>query len=182
MADKIKFMTPPIWKVDTTSYQDYKFEVELWTKFTKLENNQQGFAVYSTLPHERDIHDKIRLAIQNDEIKLEEENAVTQIFNILDLSFKEDDLTSVYETWKRFKNFDKKDDESMECYINEYDRRVKELKKNGIELPEVVLAMQILDGAKLDQKEKQIVLTAVDYSKKSKLFDQINQDIWQKVY
>ena len=173
MADKIKFVTPPTWNVQTTSYQDYKFEVELWARFTKLEKDQKGFAVYSSLPHERDIHDKIRLAIQNKEIKIEEDNAITQIFNVLDPIFKEDDLTSVYETWKRFKNFDKKDEESMESYINEYDRRVKELKKNGIELPEVVLAMQILDGAKLDQKEKQIVLTAVDYNEKTKLFDQM---------
>ena len=50
---------------------------------------------------------------------------------------------------------------------------MNELKKNGIELPQVVLAMQILDGAKLDQKEKQIVLTAVDYTQKAKLFDQM---------
>ena len=114
MAEKTKFMTPPTWKVDTTSYQDFKFEVDLWTKFTKLEKEQQGFAVYSSLPHERDIHDKVRLAIQNEEINLKEATAVTQIFNVLDTSFKEDDLTSVFETWKRFKNFDKKADDSSE--------------------------------------------------------------------
>ncbi|PIK48554.1 hypothetical protein BSL78_14579 [Apostichopus japonicus] len=62
----------------------------------------------------------------------------------------------------------------MEEFLNEYEKKVKELKK-GVTLPEVVLAMQLIDGAGLDKKEKQIVLTAVDYSKKEEMYDQMKQ-------
>ncbi|PIK40871.1 hypothetical protein BSL78_22301 [Apostichopus japonicus] len=60
-------------------------------------------------------------------------------------------------------------------FLNEYEKKVKELKKEGVTLPEVVLAMQLIDGAGLDKKEKQIVLTAVDYSKKEEMYDQMKQ-------
>ena len=167
------FKTPPVWKVEIEKYEDFKFETELWEKFTSIDKNKRGFTVYSHLPYDNNIHDKIRLAIQNDEIKIDADDAVTQIFNVLDKTFKEDDLTSVYETWKVFKNFEKKENESIENYIENYDKNVKQLKRKGINLPEVVLAMQILDGAKLEQKEKQIVLTGVNYNEKDKMFDQM---------
>ena len=172
-TQKNKFTTPPAWKLDTMKYEDWKFEVKLWMKFTKIEKDQRGFAVYSILPYERNIHDKVRLALQNEEIEIDADDAVEQIFTVLDKTFKDDDLTVVYETWKTFKNFEKKENDTMDNYISEYDRCVKELKRNGIKLPEVVLAMQVLDGAKLDQKEKQIVLTAVNYNEKDTLFDQM---------
>ena len=82
--EKNKFRTPPAWRIDKTRYEDWKFEVQLWQKFTKTEKKQQGFAVYSILPHEKDVHDQIRLSTQNQEIKIEEDDAVTQIFKILD--------------------------------------------------------------------------------------------------
>ena len=90
-----KFMNPPVWQVHKVKYEDWKFETELWEKFTTIEENKRGFAVFSNLPYEKEVHDKIRLAIQNEEIKLEQIDAVEQIFTVLDKTFKEDDLTSV---------------------------------------------------------------------------------------
>ena len=63
----------------------------------------------------------------------------------------------------------------MEQYLSNYDKSVKELKKQGIVLPEVVLAMQLLDCAKLPTKDIQIVLTAVDYTKKGEMYNQIKR-------
>ena len=61
----------------------------------------------------------------------------------------------------------------MSEYIIVYERKVSELKKEKISLPDVVLGMQLLNGATLDKKERQIVLTAVDYTKKNELFSQM---------
>ena len=46
-------------------------------------------------------------------------------------------------------------------------------KKEGIVLPDVALAMQLLDSSTFEQKDKQIVLTAVDYSKKDEMYAQM---------
>ena len=119
--------------------------------------------------------EKVRLAMQNKEIKIDEEDAVDQIFGILDKFYKKDDLSVVCETWSRYKNLMKKESETMDQFLNEYEKNVKELKKEGITLPEVVLAMQLIDGAGLDKQDKQIVLTAVDYSKKEDMYDQMKR-------
>ena len=170
--DPSKFLSPPVWNPGKTSYEDWKFEITLWQKFTKIEKKRQGFAIYSCLPNENEIQDKVRLAIQNDEIQIETDAAVEQIFQVLDKSYKKDDLSTVYETWKDFKNYEKKEEETMETFISNYDKKVKELKKQSIELPKVVLAMQLLDSANLGQKEKQIVLTGVNYNDKELMYDQ----------
>ena len=86
---------------------------------------------------------------------------------------KKDDLSTVYETWTLFKNFSKKDEDTMEQFLSNYDKSVKELKTQGIVLPEVVLSMQLLDCAKLSTKDIQIVLTAVDYTKKDEMYEQM---------
>ena len=177
MADKKdnKFLTPPVWKVETTSYEDWKFDVDLWTKFTKTEKKRQGFAVYNVLPTAKGVNEKVRLAMQNKEIKIDEDDSVDQLFIILDKWFKKDDLSIVCETWGAYKSLLKKESDTMDQFLNEYEKKVKELKKQGITLPEVVLAMQLLDSAGLDKKDKQIVLTAVDYTKKEEMYEQMKK-------
>ena len=54
----------------------------------------------------------------------------------------------------------------MDEFIIKFEKKVADLIRCGIDLPPVVLAMQIIDAANITDKEKQIVLTAVDYSKK----------------
>ena len=119
---------------------------------------------------------KVRLAMQNGEINISPRKMpLTKFFGVLDKFYKKDDLSVVCEAWSSYKNLQKKDCDTMEQFLNEYERKVKELKKEGITLPEVVLAMQLLDSTGLDKKEKQIVLTAVDYSKKTEMYDQMKQ-------
>ena len=89
-----KFLTPPAWKTKTMNYTDFKFETELWSKFTLMEKKQQGFAVYSTLPHEDGVAQKIRLALQSGEINLEDDQAVNNIFRVLDKWYGKDDLSA----------------------------------------------------------------------------------------
>ena len=154
-------------------YTDYKFEVELWQKFTKAEVKSQGFAVYSSLPHENDAHDRVRLAIQNKEIDLDNDTAVASIFKTLDKYYKKDDISSVFEAWTSFKVFSRGQNETIQQFLNNYDQQINELKKQNIVLPQVVLALQLLDCAKLEKKETQIVMTAVDYTKKETLYEQM---------
>ena len=63
----------------------------------------------------------------------------------------------------------------MVQYITNYDRKVSELKRDGIELPETVLAFQLLESVCLEKKERQLVLTAVDYSQKETMYEQMRK-------
>ena len=48
------------------------------------------------------VRDKLRIAIENKEVKLEDENSVSQIIGVLDKWFKKDDLTEMCENWNNF--------------------------------------------------------------------------------
>ena len=64
-----KFINPPPWRPNTT-YQDYKTDLRLWEKFTKIEKSQRGYLVYTSLPTENQAHEKVRLSIQNDKLQM----------------------------------------------------------------------------------------------------------------
>ena len=52
---------------------------------------------------------------------------------------------------------------------------MNELKRDGIVLPETVLALQLLESVYLERKERQLVLTAVDYSQKETMYEQMRK-------
>ena len=73
------------------------------------------------------------------------------------------------ENWTNFVRYHK-EAETMDQFILEYEKNCSKLKRHGIELPQVVLAVQMLEASRLGQKERQLVLTGVDYKDKDNLF------------
>ena len=67
--------------------------------------------------------------------------------------------------------------ESMDSYIGTFERKVSELKKDGIDLNEKVLAMQLLDTANIDAKEAQMVFTGFDFQRPDEMFNQMKREI-----
>ena len=127
-----------------------------------IKPGEDFFLVFRCLPEEKGVNEKVRLAIQTKDIKLDSENAFAKILTVLDKWFKKDDLIVICETWSAFINMRKKRSDNMDEYLGLFERKVGEVKKEEIVLPDVVLAMQLLDISTLEQKDKQIVLTAVD--------------------
>lgn len=74
-----------------------------------------------------------------------------------------DDLTVVCKAWCSFKNLTKKDTDIMDQYLHAYEKKVMAMA--------MVMAMQLTDSAVLVKKDKQIVLTAIDYKKKAETHD-----------
>ena len=171
---KMDGRAPPTWRSERLSYEAWRFEVELWDEWTTIPKDKRGRMVMVALPIE-DIsgaREKIRLAVQNGDIVINNENGVSAILSELDKTFKKDDLSAVCEAWSSFIGYNRTSEPISE-YITVYERKVSEMKKAKIVLPNVVLGMQLLNGAALDKKDRQIVLTAVDYTKKDELFSQM---------
>ena len=173
-ATKMEAKAPPMWRSGRLSYDAWRFEVELWDEWTAIPKNKRGRLVMVALPIDdpSGAREKIRLAIQNGDIKISDDNGVQTILKELDKSFKKDDLSTVCEAWSSFIGY-RRTVESMSEYITIYERKVSEMKKVKISLPAVVLGMQLLNGAVLDKNERQIVLTAVDYARGDELFSQM---------
>ena len=84
-------------------------------------------------------------------------------------------LSLTFETWSTFSKLRKTDTDSMAQFITNYDRKVNKLKRDGTVLPETVLALQLLESVYLERKERQLVLTAVDYSQKETMYEQMRK-------
>ena len=91
---------------------------------------------------------------------------------MLDRSFKKDDLSIVCGVWSTFIHMIRQPFDKIDEVITKFEKKVADLIRCGIDLPQVVLAMQIIDVANITDKEKQIVLTAVQVSRKDQMFDQ----------
>ena len=138
---------------------------------------EKGFVLFSSIPSKdtTGTHERLKLACKNGEIISENEDAVSQILKVLDNICKRDDLSLTFETWSTFIKLRKKDTDSMAQFITNYDRKVNELKRDGIVLPETVLALQLQESVYLERKERQLVLTAVDYSQKETMYEQMRK-------
>ena len=79
-----------------------------------------------------------------------------------------------FETWSTFIRL-RKDTDNIAQFITNYDRKVNELKRDGIVLPETVLFLQLLESVYLERKERQLVLTAVDYSQKETMYEKVRK-------
>ena len=69
----------------------------------------------------------------------------------------------------------KRKEGTMEQYILEFVRRNSALEKYKVSIPKCILAFKLLDCAGLDVKDKQIVLTAVSFSKPDEMFDSMQK-------
>ena len=61
----------------------------------------------------------------------------------------------------------------MARFTTNYDRKVNELKRDGIVLPETVLALQLLESVYLE--EKTVGVNTVDYSQKETMYEQMRK-------
>ena len=62
----------------------------------------------------------------------------------------------------------------MDEFIIEYERRYGQCKKYKMVLPDAVLLFKLLDSSSLSQKEKQLVLTAVQDRKSDSMKSALN--------
>lgn len=155
----------------TKTYERWKIELEAWRRVTKIEKASQALTVALSFDEDSDVRDKIFNEIGLDELNVD--GGMQKLVQHLDGWYKEDELTGAYTAWNSFNNYRKNAGESMEAYILEFQKKSKSLTKFKIDIPNSVLAFNLLDGAALEHREKQLALTAVDYKQPSKLLDQM---------
>lgn len=98
---------------------------------------------------------------------------MTKLLQYLNKWYNKDNLTRAYDSWSDFDTFQMND--SIESYILEFDKKHKKISKHGIVILDSVTAFKLLDCAGLSHRDKQLALTAVDYSKPDIMFQQMIQ-------
>ena len=65
----------------------------------------------------------------------------------------------------------------MEEFILEFEKRYNRIKQKEMTLPTCVLAFKLLDASGLSHRDRQLVLTGVDYSNKDSMYDQMKASL-----
>lgn len=78
----------------------------------------------------------------------------------LDEVFLKEEKDCAYEAYSYFDGISKDSAVSMADYIIDFEQRYNRMKKYNMTLPDAVLAFKLLDTACLDEKSRQLALTA----------------------
>ncbi|CAC5384736.1 unnamed protein product [Mytilus coruscus] len=156
MAASVNYKVPPVC-TEQKLYSRWIDEIKAWKALTDLDKKKMGIAIALSLPEEglNSIPDKIRS---------------------LDLwtKFKKiDELSEAYEAYSEFDRFRRSKVSSMEEHVTEFEKLYNKTKKFKMELPQPVLAFKLLEYSELEMKDRQLVLTAVNYDQVESLFKQM---------
>ena len=104
--------------------------------------------------------------------KLKGENGLEELIKYLDDQFGKDDLTETYERYVAFDTCKRESEQKINDFILQYEQRYNALARKDAKLPEVILAMKLIDSSNLSDVDKKLVLSGMDYTKKTELFNQ----------
>ena len=161
----------------TKPYERYIEELKAWCMVTDLEKKKQGIAIALSLP-ENDpsgVRDKVFSEVTLD--KLHKTDGVETLMTYLDSLFKKDELSEVYERYINFDRYQRDPEQEREEFVLEFEKLDNRVKQRDMGLPQAVLAFKLLDASKLPHRDRQLVLTGVDYSQKDNLFDQMKASL-----
>lgn len=169
------YTNPPVFSA-CKPYDRWKIELEAWTKVTKLSKKQQGLAVALSFPEGSQVRDKVFSELEINQ--LDADDGIEKLISFLDGVYLQDELVRAYEAWSDFDKYRKSDNILMEDYIMEYKKLYNKVKKcGGTDISVPILAFKLLDGACLTQKDRQLVVTGVDFTKRPTLLDQVSTSL-----
>ena len=109
--------------------------------------------------------------------KLNKEGGMKTLISIMDEIYKKDDLSEAYEVYTEFNRFKRNGTISMENYVIEFEELYNKTCKYKMTLPTYVLAFKLLEGANLDHKDRQLILTGVNLKEEGTLFKQMSTSL-----
>ncbi len=163
------YRTPPVFS-ETKPYSRWCEEVKVWQSVTDLKVERQAAAIALSLP-ENAIRDKVFSELGVEELNRKE--GVDSLLGFMDAVYKKDEVSTAYEAFSEFDRYKRDQQTSMEAYLLEFERLYNRTKKYTMSLPEAVLAFRLLDSSGLEHKDRQLVLTGVDYKQETTLFKQM---------
>lgn len=135
-------------------YECWKNEVNIWTRVTDLDKKKQALAVALGLEG-RARETTMEIPAED----LDRDKGMATLMAKLDGMFLKEEKDRAYEAYSYFDSITKNNSVSMEDYIIDFEQRYNRMKKY-MTLPDAVLAFKLLDTACLDDKSRQLALTA----------------------
>ena len=164
-------ITPPDLN-ECKSYEAYKRELRAWSAVTDLAKSKQGNYIALSLPNKskfgNDLREKVFESLS--ETVLVSDTGLTALIEFLDGELGKNAVDDIIEKWDEFENCRKKENQTLEDFLSDFEMKYNRVKSSGTNLPEEVLAFMLMKRAGLTQLEKMLILSRIDLEKKDQLF------------
>ena len=169
-------ISPPQFS-NSKAFERYKQELLAWREVTELGKKKQGIALALSLPEEEEsgIRAQVFDELSLDELK--EEDGFEKFIAFLEGKLGKDELEDCLEKFEDFEDFQRMDTMTINDYIAKFDSKYRKIQKKGMTLPSEILAFKLLRRANISREEKLLVMTGMDYSAKSTLYDQAKKSL-----
>ena len=163
---------PPLFDPDKMQVSSWLKEVKMWRSVTSVTKTNKGLmiALYSFRPGSQ-LKNNVLDNFSEEELKAE--NGFEKITEFVESLYKKSELYTVHGHFTEFLRCKLKDYKSMDEYITEFQRLYnRAARSKTVELSDAARAFSLLENAHLDQNDRHLVLTGVDYEK-ANLHDQM---------
>ena len=156
-ASRQGFLKTPPFMSDDMSYQEWKSEVELWCEITDVPANKQGGSLFFTL--QGDARDTVRAKV--DKKRIASDEGVKDILAVLDNLYAKDEHQAGFTAYEEFVSFRRPHTMSIKDYVIQFNLKNSKLKTYKMDLPEGVLAYNLLIGANLSKEQQELCRATV---------------------
>ena len=169
-------INPPDLK-SAKNYECFKNELLLWQSLTSLEPTKQAGCVALNLPNDcpfaKDIRTKVmeKMTVQ----QLKAETGFDDLIKVLDEELLQPEIEQAVEDWDNLENRFKSDSETIDEFVNDFERLLSRVENKGAKLPSCVKCFMMLKRIKLSHEERLIVLSKLDFDNKDDLFTDVKK-------
>ena len=94
----------------------------------------------------------------------------------MDLTFfdkrlAKDDLSDSLEKFMDFENYERSEGQTINDFIANFDAKYRRIEKKSMKLPSEILAFKLLQKARINHKEKLLVLTGMNYGNRKSMYE-----------
>ena len=158
---------PPLFIDSRKKFSEYKKDLLRWSRLTSIKPELQAeLVVYKLEGHSSNIKEKI--VAQLGDVLEGNKDGIEKLLQFLETIYGEDDMAEDYGKYVDFKNKKRKEGESIQAFIAEWEHAYQRCKNMDCALSDKVLCFELLQASRLQETEIQLVLTGVDYEEGKK--------------
>ena len=169
---------PPVLD-DSTNYEAWKKDLEVWKLFTSTSDNKKGPRLYLSLKG------KAREIVRDMDLNIiGAEDGLDQLVAKLDEHFQKNKVQRSYIELEQFEKFKRESDMPINEYITQFEHLNTKIKEHQMTLPDGVLAYKLLHQANLSDSEVNLIkatMKKLSYKEIKEKMLTIFQDITSKV-
>ena len=170
-------LNPPSFVSNEKTYERWKTEIKAWELVTDVPQAKRGTVIALSLPDNDSskIREQVFEELSIDD--LGKETGLKILLDFMDLKLGKEDLEDSLEKYEEFKNYKRSKNQKITEFIIEFEQKYNRIAKKDIKLPGEILAFELLSNANISKQDKMLVLTGIDFSQKSTLFDQTKRSL-----